>query len=77
LILHWAGRTSKVIDLIALDMPRIADIVSHELELRMINHSMEIRPLGSGQIIQTHDVVPVLDESVTEVRSYESSPSGH
>ena len=70
------GRTREVVDLIHFELERVDDVVPDKLETRMGQQVRDVRFLPGKEIVDTNDLVPVLDQSIAEMRTQEAGPAG-
>jgi hypothetical protein len=77
LIVNRRCGTGQVVDRIDLHIKRKGDVVAKELEIR-ISHQMGDISLGSRvEIVDTEDIVSVLEETLAEMGAQKPGPSGH
>ena len=71
--MRWGSWASKVVDLVNFGFERIDDVVPHQLEMRMANEMGNILFPASEVVVQTKDIVPFIEEPITEMTAQKSS----
>ena len=75
--MHRRSGAGEVIDLLAVDVHRLTNVVAHELEAAMLQELVEIPPGASEQVINADDLVAILDEPLAEVRPEKARTAGY
>src|SRR5271157_2583069 len=57
LIVHRTCRTGQMVNLVALDVPRIAHIVTQKLEVSIVKKVSDILPMRSEHIVEADNLV--------------------
>ncbi len=65
----WAG---EVVDFVDFEPDRVGDIVTDEVEVVVLEQVLDIGLLGSEEVIETDDIVPLAEEAFAEMRSEEA-----
>ena len=77
LVVDRRGRAGQVVDLVDLDVQRKGDVVAQQLEMGVVQQVEDV-VLGAGEVvIDTEDVVPVVEEAFTEMGAEKAGPAGH
>ena len=77
LIMNRRGGTGQIVDFIDLHIERKRHIMPHELEARVIVKLVDIA-LGTGkEIVGTKNFVPLLEQSVDQMRTDETGAAGN
>jgi hypothetical protein len=71
---RWAR---EVVNPIYLELERVDDIVTHELEAGITDEMLDIRLTTGEEIIETDDFVSLLDKTVAEMGTKESGSAGN
>ena len=75
LIVDRSSGTSQVVDFVNLHIEREGDVVANKFKIR-ISQQMDDIPLGPRiEIVDTEDIVSILEETLAEMGTQESSPS--
>jgi hypothetical protein len=77
LIVDRRSRTGQVIDLIDLYVEREGNVVANEFKIRIPYQRSDILLGPRIEIVDTENVVPILEETLAEVGAQESGPSRH
>ena len=72
LIVNGRRRTGEVIDLVHLDIEREGHIVAHQLKVRMIEQMSNVVLSAGEEVIQTDDVVTVVQQPFAQMRAEEA-----
>jgi hypothetical protein len=77
LIVDRRSRTGQVIDPIDLYIKREGNVVANEFKIRIPYQVGDISLGPRIEIVDTENVVPILEETLAEVGAQESGPSRH
>jgi hypothetical protein len=76
LVVRGRSRTGEVIDAVDLELKRVDDIMTNELEAGIVNKMLDVRLATGEEIIKADHFVPLLDQTVAEVGTKESGSAG-
>jgi len=77
LIVDRRCRTGQVVDLIDLHIKREGNVMAKELKIRIPYQVGDISLGSREEIVDTEDIVSVLEETLAEMGTQEPGPSGH
>jgi hypothetical protein len=77
LIVDRRSRTGQVIDLIDLYVEREGNVVANEFKIRIPYQRSDILLGPRIEIVDTENVVPILEETLAEVGTQKTRPSRH
>ena len=69
LVMHGRCRTGQIVDFINFDEKRETDIMTQELEPRMLVQMFDVALRAGEQIVHTQDVMPLIQKPVDQVRA--------
>ncbi len=76
LVVDGRGRAGQVVDLVDLDVERKADVVAHQLEVRVIEQVRDVAPASGEEIVDAEHVVAFLQQEGAKVRAEETGAAG-
>src|SRR5262249_47549483 len=77
LVVNGRGRAGEVVDLVDLDIERKRHVVTHELEVVVIEQMLDIALRAGEEIIDANDVGAIREQTIAEVRAEETGASGN
>jgi len=77
LVMHGAGGTGEIVDLVDLDIEREADVVAHEFEARVVVQMVDIALVAGEEVIDAEDFIAPFEKPVDQVRAKEAGASCH
>ena len=75
LIVNRRGRACEVVDLVALDVQVLYNVMSDELKVIILHEVPDVAFLAGEEVIGAYNVVPLSEELFAEVRADEASSS--
>ena len=70
------GRTRHVVNLVDLQMDRHGDIVTDQFKIGSVQQTGDVRFLAGEKIVQTNNVVTVVDQPFAKVRTQKTGAAG-
>jgi len=77
LIVNWRSRTRQVVDPIDLHIKREGNVVAKEFKIGIPNQMGDISLGPCIEIVDTEDIVSILEETLTEMGAQKTGPSCH
>ena len=77
LIVNGRCRTREIVNLIYLDIKRESHVMPHEFEVRVVQQAQNILFTAGIQVVNTENIVPLVDQAPAEMRPKETGPAGH
>jgi hypothetical protein len=70
-------RTRQVVDFVDLHIKRKGNVVANKFKIRIPDQRSDISLGPRIEIVDTEDIVPILEETLAEMRAQEPGSSGH
>ena len=77
LVMNGRCRPGQVVDLVHLHVEGIGDIMTHELEMMVVEQRHYIVPCSSEKVVDTEDVVTLVQQPVAEVGAQKAGAAGY
>jgi hypothetical protein len=77
LVVVRAGGAGKIVNLVNLDPKRERDVMSDELERRVVKEMGNVLLGASEQVVNADNVMAKFNQLITQMRSYEPGPTGN
>ncbi len=75
LIMRRGGGTGEIIDLIHFDIERESDIVTHQLEHRVVHQMRDVLFRTRVEVVDAEDLMARFEQSIAEMGAQETGPS--
>jgi hypothetical protein len=69
------GGTCEIVDLFDFEQQRLHDVVTQELEGAAIQEMLHIGAAAGEEVVETNDLMPFVDQPLTEMRPDEPRPT--
>ena len=70
-------RTRQIVNLIDFHLERIDDIVPDQLKLRVLEEVSNILPSTGEEIVETQDLVALINQPITQMRAEKARAAGN
>jgi hypothetical protein len=77
LVVHRRGRARQVVDLVHLHVQREGDVVTDELEARVLQYPRQVVAGAGEEVVHRQDVTPVVEQPLAQVRAQKAGPPGY
>jgi hypothetical protein len=76
LVVPRRGGTSEVVDLVHIQHERLRNVVPHEIKVGLRQQVRDVRLLAGEEIIDTDDVMSLLNQPLAQMRPKKTGPAG-
>ena len=76
LVMDGRGRTGQVVDLVHLHVEGIGNVMTHELEVMVVEQRHDIVLCPGEEVVHTEDVVTLVQQPVAEVGTQKAGAAG-